>query len=88
MALADPLAPEGVVLALRQYRTGVQAVQREHAGVPTAGDHSHMAAFLGAGIHSGKMLGNLCVGIKTINDIKHFCIFRCLFGKIGSTSAA
>ena len=88
MALADPLAPEGVVRALGQDGPGIQPVEGEQARVPAAGDHRHLAAGLGAVVHGGEVLGNAGVGVKAVNHMEVPGILRGLHRQVGGAAAA
>ena len=70
MALAHALAPEGVVLALGQNGRGIETVDGEQAGVPAQGDHGHVAALLGGGVHGGEVGRDVGMGVKAVDDVE------------------
>ena len=78
MPLRYPLAPEGIVTAIGEYAIAKQSGQGEQARIPADRNHSGLSIGAGRFIHFCKMLRNVCMGIKGINDIKHFCISRSL----------
>ena len=53
MALREALAPERVLLRLREQRRAQHPVHREQARVPAGGDHRHVPALPGRGVHLG-----------------------------------
>ena len=87
VTLAHALAPECISLAFGQDRLGIKAVDREHTGIPTAGDNGNVAALARGCIHVCKMLGDLCVCIKAINNREVLGNHGGLIGKIGGTAA-
>ena len=68
--LADAAAPERIVRAVRQDRRRIQAVQRKHARVPPAGNQRDMAALFGRRVHRVKVLRNVGVGVKRVDDVE------------------
>ena len=88
MALRNATAPERVVLALRQDALGVEAIEREHAGIPAHGNDAHSTRRTGSGVHSGKMGGNLGVGVEAVHHVEHGGEGRSLLGEVSGTAAA
>ena len=88
MSLAYALAPESIGFSVGENGLRVQPVQREQTRIPAHGDQTHMAVFAAGSVHRIKMLGNIRMGIKAVDDMEIFCHLRRLFGKIRGTSAA
>ena len=88
MALADALAPEGIITAARQDGIGIESVKGEHARIPANGYNSHMTAFLCSLVHCLKMPGDIGVGVKAVYYIEMRCHFRGLSGKVRGASSA
>ena len=80
VALADALAPEGIVRTVWQDAVAQQTLQAEHTGVPADADKCHMACLFRSLIAGGKMLGDSGMGIKTVHHIKVLGILRGLLG--------
>ena len=88
MPLGNATAPERVVDAFGQNAVGVQAVQREQARIPTAGDKSRFAGSLGSGIDGGKMLGDLRMGVEGVYHVVERSVLGRLLGQVGCAAAA
>ena len=88
VTLADTLAPERVIFAVRQNRLTIEAVQREHTRVPTDGNHAEVAALLAGRVYIRKMLRNLRVRVKAVDDIKILCKLCGLLRQVVRAAAA
>ena len=88
MSLADALAPECIIFALRQACSCIETVQGEHTRIPANGDDANLSGFLCGLIDCCEMLWNLCMGIEAVHYVKPLCIFRGLDRQIRSRTAA
>ena len=87
MSLGDASSPEGIVLAVRKHRVRIQTRDREHARIPSAGDHADLAGTGCSRVDSSKMSRNVGVCIKTVYNIEHRSILRRLDREISSAAA-
>ena len=88
VTLADALAPERIRLAAGQDRVGVDAVEREHARIPSGGDDADLARFFGGGVNVGEMLGDARVGVEAVDHVVQRGKLRGHFGQVGRGTAA
>lgn len=88
MALADALAPEGVIRAVRQDGLGVQPVQGEESRIPAHRNDGHFSALFRGGIHRREMLGDLRMGVKAVDYMIALCKAGRLLWQIGGAAAA
>ena len=88
MPLAYALAPESVVFAFGKDCVCVHSVKREKSGVPTYGDNGDFARRLCRLVYGGEVFGDFGVGVETVDDVEHFCVFWRLFGQVCSATAA
>ena len=86
VSLAYAFTPECIGFSVWQNGFCIDTVQRKQTRIPAYRDHSQMTIFFCGCIYICKMLWNVCMGIKTVDDIKIFCQFRRLFWKVCSTS--
>ena len=76
MTLGNALAPERVVLAFREDRLGIHAVQAKHTRIPTNGDHGNLVCALGSGVNSCEVLRNLGVRVEGVDHVEHRSVLR------------
>ena len=88
VSLGHAAAPERVVRALRQDAVGVQAVQREQARVPAAGDERARAGFAGRRVDVREMRGDVGVRVERVYHVVQRRVLRRLLGKVGGAAAA
>ena len=87
MPLAHALSPECIVFPVRKDGVCIQPVEREHSRIPAHRNNADLTCFFRSRVYIRIMLRNLCVGVKTVNNIEHTRILRCLFRKIRGTAA-
>ncbi len=88
MALADALAPEGIVLALGQDGGGIQPVHREQTRIPAHRDERNVTAFGCRPIHRREMGRNRRMGIERVNHVEVTGNSRGHLGQIRGAAAA
>ena len=88
MALADPSAPEGIVLAVRKNCIHVKSVEGEKTRIPADGNNRNIVARLRLCVNIGKMLGNSCVRVKAVDNAEILGNHRSCFRQVGRTAAA
>ena len=88
VALADPFAPEGIILSFRQDGVAVQPGQGKQAGIPAYGNNSQMAGSPGRLVHCCKMFRDPGMGVEAVDHVEHPGHFRSLHRQIRSAAAA
>lgn len=86
--LADPLAPEGVVVPVGQHAGPQGAHEGEQARIPAHRDDGHLAALPGGGVHVGKVPGDFRVGVEAVDEVEAPCVPRTQYGQVGGAAAA
>ena len=88
MALADPAAPEGVVLPLGEDGLAVDTGDGEHTGIPARRDEAEVAPLLRGGVHFGEVGGDVGVGVEAVHHAKILGQGGGQLGQVGGASAA
>ena len=88
VALADALAPERVVLTVRQDRIAVDAREREQARVPADRDDAEVAALLRRLVDVGEVLRDARMRVKAVDDVEVLRVLRRLLRQIRRAAAA
>ena len=88
MALADAFAPECVRCSSGKHSARIYSVQREHAGIPAAGNDADLAGLFRSRVHIREVLRNVCVCIKTVDYIVKSCVFGTLDRQVRCAAAA
>ena len=88
VSLGNAAAPEGVVRTLRQDAVGVQAVQREQARIPTAGDERAGAGVAGRRVDVREVRGDVGMRVERVHHVVQRRVLRRLLGQVGGAAAA
>ena len=88
MSLGNAAAPERVVRALRQDAVGVQAVQREQARVPTAGDERAGTGVTSSRVNVREMRRDVGMRVERVHHVVQRRVLRRLLGQVGGAAAA
>ena len=88
MALAYALAPEGVRRTAGKNCARVNSVEREHAGIPSAGNDADLTCLFRSRIYIREMLRNMSVCVKAVDDIVKGCVLGSLYGQVCRAAAA
>lgn len=86
MALRNAFSPESVIFSVRKNYIPIKPRERKESRIPADGNNGNLSIFFCRPIDSGKMGGDLSMGIKRIYHVEHFRIERCLLRQVSSAS--